>query len=45
MKIEYDFHNINNPIKFSSHLIKQSKRDKVIGERAANVVLLKFTKK
>lgn len=36
---------IKNPIKFSSHLIKQSKRDKVIGERAANVVLLKFTKK
>lgn len=30
---------IKNPIKFSSHLINQYKRDTVLGKRAANVIL------
>jgi len=36
---------ILHPLKFSLHLYKQFKRDKVNGKRAANVILVRFSKK
>ncbi|NQU35710.1 MAG: class I SAM-dependent methyltransferase [Bacteroidetes bacterium] len=35
---------IKTPFKFLTHLWKQSQRDKIMGKRAANVILAKFTK-
>jgi 2-polyprenyl-3-methyl-5-hydroxy-6-metoxy-1,4-benzoquinol methylase len=36
---------LNHPYKFFVHLYKQSKRTKIQGKRAPNVILIKFTKK
>ncbi|MEO6289141.1 MAG: class I SAM-dependent methyltransferase [Ginsengibacter sp.] len=35
---------IGHPVKFLNHLNKQSKRVKISGQRASNVILVKFTK-
>lgn len=35
---------MTRPLKLISHLYKQSKREKVNGKRASNVILVKFTR-